>query len=72
MLIDAAEKGCFSFENVSYEQFMRFLKKHSPNLAIQIGARSQAFIDELHRLAAIANETRSKKILHKGGNHEQA
>lgn len=62
MLATAADSGCFSFETVSYDQWILFMKKHAPNLKMQFGKRDENFIAELRRLADIADqEYRAKK-----------
>lgn len=53
-LFDNAVDGCFNFDTVSYEDFLKFLKKHAPNIRLQPGARSPEFIEELKRLRDIA------------------
>ena len=62
MLSAAADSGCFDFETVSYDQFIRFIKRHSPKLRVSIGKRDTKLVTELRRLADVADqEYRAKK-----------
>jgi len=53
-LFEDALDGCFTFDTVSYEDFIKFLKEHAPNIVLQFGARTPDFIKELERLRNIA------------------
>lgn len=50
----AAETGVFDFAQVSYDDFIGFMKKHSEVKSIQFGARDPEFIKELERLSSLA------------------
>jgi hypothetical protein len=51
---EAADTGGFSFDDVPYEDFIEFLKLHSPDIKIQFGKRDPAFVAELKRLSELA------------------
>lgn len=50
----AAETGIFDFEQVSFSDFIGFMKKHSKIKSIQFGSRDPEFIKELERLSSLA------------------
>ena len=51
---EAADTGSFSFDDVPYEDFIAFLKLHSPDIKIQFGKRDPEFVAELKRLSELA------------------
>lgn len=53
---EAADTGTFEFDIAPYEDFIAFLKEHSPNFQMQIGKREPEFFNELRRLSALAYE----------------
>lgn len=57
---EAADTGMFEFDIAPYEDFIAFLKAHSPNFKMQIGKRDPEFVEELRRLSEIAYSLHSK------------
>ena len=55
MLARAYNLGTFSFDRVSYDMFLRFLRCHAPKSIFNFGKRDPKFRAELFRLAGIAN-----------------
>ena len=53
---EAADNGTFEFDIAPYEDFIAFLKEHSPNFQMQMGKREPEFVEELRRLSALAYE----------------
>lgn len=51
---EAADTGTFEFDIAPYEDFIAFVKEHSPNFKMQIGKRDPEFIAELRRLSDLA------------------
>lgn len=51
---EAAADGRFDFGIAPYEDFIAFLKEHSPNIKIQMGKMDPEFIAELNRLSQVA------------------
>lgn len=51
---EAADNGSFDFGIAPYEDFIAFLKEHSPNIKIQMGKHDAEFVAELRRLSVLA------------------
>ena len=51
---EAADNGSFEFDIASYEDFIAFVKEHSPNFKMQVGKRDPEFVEELRRLSELA------------------
>ena len=51
---EAADNGTFEFDIAPYEDFVAFIKEHSPNFKMQMGKREPEFIEELRRLSQLA------------------
>ena len=51
---EAADTGTFEFDIAPYEDFVAFIKEHSPNFKMQMGKREPEFIEELRRLSQLA------------------
>jgi len=50
----AAAPGPFVFETVPYDEWIKFLRRHSPNFKLQVGKVDPEFTKELNRLAQVA------------------
>jgi hypothetical protein len=57
---EAAVGGIFFFDNVSYDDFIKFMNAYSKLKVIQIGVRDPAFVEELERLSALAFSTHAR------------
>lgn len=51
---EAADTGTFEFDIAPYEDFVAFIKEHSPNFKMQMGKREPEFVEELRRLSQLA------------------
>ena len=51
---EAADTGTFEFDIAPYEDFIAFIKEHSPNFKMQMGKRDPEFVEELQRLSKLA------------------
>ena len=51
---EAADNGSFEFDIAPYEDFIAFVKEHSPNFKMQVGKRDPEFVEELRRLSELA------------------